>query len=239
MPSRGRRLGAPVPVRTAQSEAVAQRRGSVAESLAAVVMLQVLQALAEFARDRCTEAGQVAATRNLRVELFASLLAQDIEWYDRADLWEVRDLLNSCNWVLTTLIETPVGALEAAARVSSALAICGGSPPGWRWPWCARCCCARCRVRPLRPRSEPVGRWGSAATCATSRFALPSAHRWRHHVAARTMLRPMKQPPMPPSVAPGRASTHGGCWPWCRCRGHDGRCCIVRTRRTRCCKARG
>jgi ABC-type multidrug transport system fused ATPase/permease subunit len=98
----------------------------VTAAVGAVLSLRLLHALAELARDKCAEAGQAAAARALKLDLFASMLSQDVEWYERADLYEARQLLGTCDWVLTSLIEAPIAAIEAGARVATTAAILWG-----------------------------------------------------------------------------------------------------------------
>jgi len=98
-------------------------------TLRMLLITQLLSALASIARAQSSRMGRRAFITNLKVDLFAALIRQDIEYFEKHDLWEVRHLIGNAEYVCVSLLDLPISVAEGFSRVTSATALLASQSP--------------------------------------------------------------------------------------------------------------
>ena len=77
------------------------------------VSLEIVSTFVSIAKERSRHIGKKKFVQSLKHDLFSNLLNQDIEFFEKNDLYEYRHLIGNCDYVCTSLLNYPTTILES------------------------------------------------------------------------------------------------------------------------------
>lgn len=103
--------------------------GQLGKLVKRLLWLEVLCVLVSVLKERAQTIGKRKFVQNLKTDLFAALVSQDLAYFERADMFELRQLIGNSDTVCTSLLSAPTNHLESLARIGSSLMLLSRQSP--------------------------------------------------------------------------------------------------------------
>lgn len=109
------------PAATVVTNTTALKSNPIPRLIKILLAVEVFGMAAGILRERLMQIGKQDFLLKLKTDMFSSLLSQDMEYFEKNDLWEARHLIGNADYVCQSLLSFPQTTLESFSRITSSL----------------------------------------------------------------------------------------------------------------------